>query len=196
MTGHPPPRLALSLLGRCFPLDDPLTGDLIEEFSTGRSRAWFWIQVLTAAGCRAPMRLRLTGLLAAVLLIAPVAGYVAYARIVSARTDVPGLIQWMTIEQLRRSMRTEDVLAPLRADAGMVDVTGVLARVIRPPDAGRRRRPALLVTSSFQIPRFGAVFLLDPSVDVEVLTPGERVTLRCPVLDAHVSESLCVVVPE
>jgi len=43
-----PPRLALALLSRFVPDDEPLAGDLIEEFEIGRSRAWFWRQAFAA----------------------------------------------------------------------------------------------------------------------------------------------------
>jgi hypothetical protein len=44
-----PPTLALALLRRVASGNDPLIGDLIEEFQAGRSRGWFWRQVLMAA---------------------------------------------------------------------------------------------------------------------------------------------------
>jgi hypothetical protein len=43
-----PPRLALALLERVRPGDEPLAGDLVEAFERGRSVAWFWWQVLAA----------------------------------------------------------------------------------------------------------------------------------------------------
>lgn len=50
MTRNDPPRLALSLLSRWLPDDDPLIGDLVEEFEAGRGRLWFWRQTCSALG--------------------------------------------------------------------------------------------------------------------------------------------------
>lgn len=47
MTHSHPPRIALWLLERFGPDNEPLIGDLIEQFET-RSRWWFWRQVLAA----------------------------------------------------------------------------------------------------------------------------------------------------
>jgi len=43
-----PPRLAMLLLDRLAPPDEELAGDLVEEYQSGRSRVWFWRQVLIA----------------------------------------------------------------------------------------------------------------------------------------------------
>lgn len=48
MTTRHPPRLALWLLNRILPDDDPLTGDLVEEFGRRGSRLWFWRQTAGA----------------------------------------------------------------------------------------------------------------------------------------------------
>ena len=43
-----PPRLATLLLRRLAPPNDPLAGDLAEEYAAGRSAAWYWRQVMFA----------------------------------------------------------------------------------------------------------------------------------------------------
>jgi hypothetical protein len=50
MTGRKPPALAawlLKWLGVCD-ANEPLVGDLAEEFQDGRSRVWYWRQTLSA----------------------------------------------------------------------------------------------------------------------------------------------------
>ena len=43
-----PPAVATALLHRLGPQDDPLAGDLLEDYRSGRSRLWYWRQVLGA----------------------------------------------------------------------------------------------------------------------------------------------------
>jgi hypothetical protein len=43
-----PPARATSLLLRLGPQDESFIGDLLEEYRSGRSRAWYWRQVLSA----------------------------------------------------------------------------------------------------------------------------------------------------
>ena len=43
-----PPALAIALLNRLGPRDQSLVGDVYEEYDAGRSRAWFWRQVIAA----------------------------------------------------------------------------------------------------------------------------------------------------
>jgi hypothetical protein len=48
MTPPQPPRLPLWLLERFAPDNEPLVGDLIEQFQSSGSRSWFWRQALAA----------------------------------------------------------------------------------------------------------------------------------------------------
>jgi hypothetical protein len=54
MTPRRLPRLAIALLERSLVDDEPLKGDLIEEFNRGRSRWWLWRQVVAAVLARRP----------------------------------------------------------------------------------------------------------------------------------------------
>lgn len=60
-----PPRLASFLLESLAPGNEALHGDLEEEFSRGRSAAWYWRQVLAAAALQGPLAVRARGLVAA-----------------------------------------------------------------------------------------------------------------------------------
>jgi hypothetical protein len=44
----PPPRLAVAVLNRFLPDNEPLVGDLLEEFAVRKSRLWLWRQVVLA----------------------------------------------------------------------------------------------------------------------------------------------------
>lgn len=48
MTTRQTPRLALRLLRRYVPDNEPLAGDILEEFADGRSHLWLWWQVVAA----------------------------------------------------------------------------------------------------------------------------------------------------
>lgn len=63
MTRERTARLAAAILDRLVPPNDPLVGDLLEEFAAGRSRGWLWTQVVMAVAVapgRGPTRLDLS----------------------------------------------------------------------------------------------------------------------------------------
>lgn len=62
MTPRRPPVLAQTLLEWVDPANDALHGDLLEEFATGRSRLWYWHQVIAAAGVAFARPVRAHGL--------------------------------------------------------------------------------------------------------------------------------------
>ncbi len=62
MTLRRPPRLAEWFLEWIAPGNVGLQGDLAEEMSRGRSRAWYWRQVLATAGIEAARPVRADGI--------------------------------------------------------------------------------------------------------------------------------------
>lgn len=59
MSASHPSRIALAVFDYFISNNDPLKGDLIEEFPVRRSQAWLWRQVLCAIVCQ-PWPLRFT----------------------------------------------------------------------------------------------------------------------------------------
>jgi len=62
MTSRRPPVLAQTLLEWVDPANVALHGDLLEEFASGRSRLWYWQQVLAATGVAIARPVRVHGL--------------------------------------------------------------------------------------------------------------------------------------
>jgi hypothetical protein len=61
MTPRRPPRLAVALLNRFLGNNEPLVGDLLEEFQVRRSSLWLWCQVVVAvliSAFRRPQEIR------------------------------------------------------------------------------------------------------------------------------------------
>src|SRR5215510_1823654 len=56
-----PPKLATALLRRVVANQPALVGDLLEQFRLGRSRWWYWRQVLALLGCTSWRELRASG---------------------------------------------------------------------------------------------------------------------------------------
>jgi hypothetical protein len=83
MNASTPPRLATALLERLGPRDEALIGDLVEEYRSGRSSAWYWGQVLTAIVIGTASEVRAHKLVAVrVFAIGWIVGWV-YSRYVS-----------------------------------------------------------------------------------------------------------------
>lgn len=56
MTRLQPSAVARALLRLLSSVDEPLAGDLLEEFHSGRSRLWLWRQLLVGLATRRPPR--------------------------------------------------------------------------------------------------------------------------------------------
>jgi hypothetical protein len=70
MTHRAAPRLASWLLKRLGYENEPLAGDLLEEFHDGRTAIWYWRQVMTTILMDVPQHMRTyrtAGLLALLL---------------------------------------------------------------------------------------------------------------------------------
>jgi hypothetical protein len=67
-----PPTLATWLLTHLASGNDSLVGDLAEAYERGRSRWWYWRQVLALVGCRSWRELRASGWWSAVAIMAAV----------------------------------------------------------------------------------------------------------------------------
>jgi hypothetical protein len=95
-----PPRLAVALLERFVPDHDPLTGDLLEEWSR-RTNAWFWRQVLSAictlmiASIRAQPRAAVDATLAAIALLTLVGFCAIVAASLLHQMVVGSELQWL-----------------------------------------------------------------------------------------------------
>ncbi len=172
MTTKRPPALALALLRRVAADNDPLVGDLIEEFDNGRSASWFWRQVLTAAvtrplapgqgrdrGPRLAINTRRPGESAGLLGVPPVAPGpkpIGFMNISSVQVDgigglglvVAAFCAALEFEQLRASM--------LVAVCGGVVLGGlmILLRRRRGPSVPRHNDPADLLRAALSPERF------------------------------------------
>ena len=87
MTGKQPPALATWILKRTARANEPLIGDLLEEYQRGRSAVWYWRQVLTTVIVGQSKAAALALGVAAVYLLG------SYVSIPGANASVPELLQ-------------------------------------------------------------------------------------------------------
>ena len=126
-----PPWLAILILDRFAPRDEELAGDLVEEYQSGRSRAWFWQQVLVAIaiGAARSVRIHFRRTAGAILVgsFLSVLGDAAFARAVESLGD---FVTWTWLLSLLVStlvIGTEQFIIGA--------VVGRLARPVGPPIA-------------------------------------------------------------
>ena len=96
-----PPRLAMFLLDRLASRDEELAGDLVEEYQSGRSRAWFWRQVVIAiaVGAARSARIHSRRTVGAILVgwFLSAVGEVAFARAIESLADA---VAWTWLLEL------------------------------------------------------------------------------------------------
>jgi hypothetical protein len=88
------PRFATALLVRFGSQEEPLLGDLVEEYAAGRSRAWYWRQALAAVALGA---MRNVGAHPARTVIAIAAGWTTAMLVFVLAGDriAHGLARWL-----------------------------------------------------------------------------------------------------
>lgn len=105
-----PPRLASFVLDRLAPGNEALHGDLDEEFTRGRTSAWYWRQVLAAIALQGPLVVRARGLVAAENFIT---GIITLLLIGFYAVFVVNVTEWLLrFEGVRVWARLPDALGP------------------------------------------------------------------------------------
>lgn len=94
--GRRAPHVATTLLDRLAPDQDAMVGDLLEAFHAGRSRAWFWRQVVIAVAVATARDIRDHA--PRVLVVAPALGWIVVAGVlvVAGRPLTHGVVgEWL-----------------------------------------------------------------------------------------------------
>jgi hypothetical protein len=167
-----PPALATGLLVRLGPQDDSFVGDLVEAYGAGRSRTWYWRQVLAAIALTAthqagatPVRTTLTvaaGWATLLLLFAVLGDGVA--------ESIAGWI-WGWNRQLAYQ---NDVWWPFAIVGTVVSYSGFASSAIVVARLRRQRPGPMLVAYSASL----LLVLAASALAIEILT---RVNGRVPV---------------
>ena len=158
------PALATALLLRFGPQDDSFVGDLAEEYSGGRSRAWFWRQVLAAIALASvrqieahPLRTTMavaTGWATALLLFFTLGDRVAN-----------GLAGWLWAWDRQTAYQT-GVWWPFAISAWVVSYAGFIASAVVVARIYRRKAGPMLMAYAASM----LVALAASAVTIEVLS--------------------------
>jgi hypothetical protein len=135
MTLPKPPKLATWLLERLTSgyHNDPLAGDLIEEYGRGRSRAWYWRQVLIAI------------LVSTKRTVAPRILYLARRVVFHLAAEVSAVLVIITIVDLSRRMHAcSKMSTPIFLDSvAFLAALALTAFLFSRPRLGSSRRHPL-----------------------------------------------------
>jgi hypothetical protein len=136
-----PPALAIVLLNRLGPREQSLVGDVFEEYDAGRSKAWFWRQVIAAVACAAVVDVRCAPRRTA---IAIMTGWLVAAAVFLLGDRIADGLAGFFWQWNRQAAYADDVWWPFYVGALLVTYGGfglsavVVARV-------NRHRPAMLL---------------------------------------------------
>jgi len=145
-----PPALARILLNRLGPSEQSLVGDVYEEYAAGRSRGWFWRQVVAAVACAAVVDIRCAPRRTAMSVMT---GWLVAAAVFLLGDRIADGLAGFFWQWNRQAAYADDVWWPFYIGALLVTYSGfglsaaVVARV-------NRHRPAMLlayVASTFTV---------------------------------------------
>ena len=106
-----PPRLATLLLETLVPDNEPLRGDLEEEYARGRGRTWYWRQVFGSIAVQGPLAVRARGVVVAENLIT---GLITLVLIGFYAVFVVNVTDWLLrFEGVHILSRLPNALGPL-----------------------------------------------------------------------------------
>jgi hypothetical protein len=158
------PACATGLLLRLGPQDESFIGDLVEEYSAGRSRAWYWRQVLSAVllACVRQIRAQPARALGAV-----VTGWATLLLIFFILGDrtADGLAGWLWNWDRQTAYATQ-VWWPFTIVAVLVSYTGFAISALVVVRLHRRHAGPMLIAYAISM----LIVLAASAVLIEVLT--------------------------
>jgi hypothetical protein len=161
---RPLPPLATTLLLRLGPDDESFAGDLAEEYAAGRSRAWYWRQVLSAIALTAKRQIGLHPVRAAAAVLT---GWATLLLVFFTLGDrlAWGLASWIWNSDRQTAYATGDWW-PFAMASLVVSYSGFALSALAVVRACRRQGGAMLV--AYAVSTF--VALIASAVTIEVLT--------------------------
>jgi hypothetical protein len=159
-----PPACATGLLLRLGPRDEAFIGDLVEEYGSGRSRIWYWRQVLSAV-LFACVRQVVTHPARALGAVAT--GWATLLLVFFALGDrtADGLAAWMWGWD-RQAAYTTQVWWPFAISAVLVSYSGFALSALVIVRLHRRHAAPMLIAYAVSV----VVVLAAPAVLIEILT--------------------------
>lgn len=160
---RPVPALATTLLLRLGPDDESFAGDLAEEHAAGRSRAWYWRQVLSAIVLTSMRQIGAHPLRAAVAVFM---GWAAMLAFFTIGDRVAGTLAAWLWGWDRQSAYETGVWWPFWITAQLVSYSGFALSALVVVRMHRRQAGAMLIAHAASM----FVALIASAVTIEVLS--------------------------
>jgi hypothetical protein len=161
---RPLPALATTLLLRLGPRDESFAGDLAEEYAAGRSRGWYWRQVLSAIVLTSTRQIAARPMRASAAVIT---GWATMLLVFFALGDrlAWGLAGWLWDWDRQRAYET-GVWWPFSVAAVFVSYSGFVLSALAVVRVHRRQAGPMLVAYAASM----FVALIASAVTIEVLS--------------------------